>query len=77
MSLSQISLIIFVSFIVIFILITVTVKYGYKKMEKTKSPHVPFKIAITTLSILTALAFVVVEMLTCIIYFIIQTIKSC
>lgn len=75
MSFLQITLIIVISFIVIYAILAIAVKLGYEK--SSNPPKVPIKIGLTTLAILMTSACIAVEMLVAIIYFIIITIKTC
>lgn len=75
MSFLQITLIIIISFIVIYAILAVAIKLGYEK--SATPPKVPIRIGLTTLAIFMTSACVAIEMLVAIIYFIIITIKSC
>lgn len=75
MSFLQITLIIIITFLMLYAILAVAIKLGYKKSETP--PKVPIKIGLTTLAIFMTSACVAIEMLVAIIYFIIITIKSC
>lgn len=75
MSFLQITLIIVITFLMLYAILAVAIKLGYEK--SATPPKVPIKIGLTTLAIFMTSACVAIEMLVAIIYFIIITIKSC